>query len=41
MSKSCEQLNNSFKYVMVIVILQPYQMFKIEHASNNHFKFWV
>jgi hypothetical protein len=26
---------------MVIVILQPCQMFKIEHASNNHFKFWV
>jgi hypothetical protein len=23
---------------MVIVILQPCQMFKIEHASNNHFQ---
>ncbi len=41
MSKSCEQSDNSLRYVMVVVILQPSQMFKIEHASNNHFKFWV
>jgi len=41
MSKSCEQKDNNLRYVRVIVILEPCQMFKIEHASNNHFKFWV
>ncbi len=41
MSKSCEQLDDSSRYVMLVIILQPYQMFKVEHGYNNHFKFWV